>query len=1772
MSASTASPIAIVGVGCRFPGGVDSSTGLWNLLVDRRHTAGPVPADRWDATALAAYSNPEDAQRAGHGCFLDGDMWAWDPEALSVAPAEQRWVDPQFRLLMEVAWEAVEHAGIPIDRIRGSRTGVYMGTYAPDNLFREARPVQDAPNSPYLFGNFTAGAAGRVAFALDLRGPVMVISTHCSSGLVALDSACGALTLEECDTALAGGVLLMLSPETQHYEAPLLLSSRGACHAFDARADGYVRGEGAGVLVLKRLADARRHGDRVLAVIRGSAVNNDGQASRLTAPSTRMQQELFSRAVANAGVDAGQVGLVEAHGPGTAVGDPVEYASINAVYGQGRGRCALGSIKTNIGHSEPVSGIAGVIKAVECLSRGMIPPNLHFQRWNPSIGREEGSRLFVPTDPIEWPVPDGPRLAAVCSYGVTGTNAHVVLESAPSVPRRHIAVHPERNGRRPLRVFAVSGNSPRSLELAAARLATWAETDGRHTDMADVAHTLLLRRSHADHRLCVLARNHHELAARARCFADHTESEGLVSDVVTLPPDHAGPVFVFTGQGSQRPGMCQGLLAGEPAFRSVIAEIEPLIAAEAGFSVREMLTHPSRLVGVDRIQPTLFAVQVALAALWRSWGIEPAAVIGQSLGEVAASVVAGGLSMADGTKVICRRSRLLATISGGAMASVLLDAKAVWATIEAAGADGVSLAVLTSPASTVISGDAGQIAGLVADWAAAGVVAKMIDVDVASHSPQVDPVIDRLRAALVDIPPTEPEIPFYSTVSEDPCRPGAMDHDYWVRNQRDPVRFHVAVSAALARGHRLFLECTPHPLAVRPVVDTAHQAGVRDVVAVGTLRQGINDQEAFLGHLGAVYCAGYDRIDWGRHYRDGRLVDAPGTAWNRTRHGGEDQPYRLVAPGLVGAHQHPLLGGHVLDPATPDRHLWQTPISPARLPWLDDHRVADVPVLPGAGVVEMLLAAATQVFGTDQVSATDVQIRSPLVLAPEPLVTTSLSRGEGGMSVEILSWTAEGVTVHATGTVHVLDREHDDDRIEPATTGWHDSPPDDLYRHFRERHNIYHGPAFAGVERIQIHPDRDEALSRVRIPDSARVSAWMMPLHPVLTDQLVHTVVAVWLAHHVTAPGPVVVTGFEEVRVYGPTAHTRLAHVRLHQADDSSCTASGRLATADGTVVAEVRGLRLTNITPPAERFTSRLSHLRWVPEPVQRAEHTTGTGTWVMVAHQDADWPSQLSAELAKRTDGCRLLQAGDFARLAESVPTSCAGVVLALGGRPDGTAPVTAARAEVARAVTVIRALTDLPTPPRLWLVWRTDGPAPLITAGLRGLVRTIAYEHPELAASSIESTVDTLPQVLVDELLDVGQPITEIALHDTGRHVARVRTGAGTDTAVPATAMSSIRPGASYLVTGGLGGLGLLTVHWLARRGAGRVVINGRTGAPPEVQAQLETLRADGTEITVIIGDIAVPSLAARAVLACTTGGRELCGVLHAAGVVQDATVATLTPELLERVWRGKAHGAWTLHQATIDHALDFFVVYSSMASLVGSPGQSAYATANAFLDGLVRWRLSQELPATGIHWGAWSDVGRGQHLAQRGFATITPADGIDALERILAAGYHQIAYSPLDLDHWIAPYPALRESTLLSCMLTEAQTSVLESSVLDELLSIGNDAARRQVLETLIIDTVRDLLGGTTRHIGPHTSMVLLGLDSLGAVQLQQHLQHSLGIDIKPGVIWVKPDAAGLAAWLLGRLGLSAGPPSDIAPGQAPPSPPAPALTRDTSRPHIAHAQP
>ena len=872
-------PIAVTGAACRLPGGIDSADALWELLRSGGDAVVEAPAGRWDAGELSALEAQASTRTPRWvGGFLDGDVGSFDAEFFGISHDEAELIDPQHRLLLEVAWQACEHAGLPIASLAGSNTGVFAGMCNPD--YAAYSPWLARGGGPYLMtGNQFGTSAGRVSHMLGLRGPSMALDTSCSSGLVAAHLACQSLQVGESDMALAGAVNLLFSARVfASYNELGVLSPSGQCRTFDHEADGYVRAEGAVVLVLKRLDDAQRDGDRILAVIRGTAVAHEGKTSRFTLPSSQAQQDVFRAALQRANVEPAAVGMVEAHGTGTRAGDLVELTSLTSVYGAGAGRCALGSVKSNVGHTESAAGMVGLLKAVLAVDHGLVPASLHFSRLPAEIAPAVG-RLFVPTDATDWPLPEEPRIAAVCSYGVGGTNAHAIVEQPPArVTERLAAADPDRR-----RTFLLSARSPDAVESAAARLAGWLAGPGASVSLDDVAHTLALRRSHGEERLAVLATSREDLIGALHAHANGEARPEVIGDYVR-DTNAAGPVWIFSGHGSQWPGMGSDLIEHDPAVAGIVELIDGLVRAEAGFSPRELLLTATPVTRVDQVQPLIFTMQLALATALRARGVRPAAVVGHSMGEVAAAVVAGGLNLADGVKVICRRSRICvaqAEAGVGAMGTVELSAADVRAEID--GLPDVSVAVFAAPRSTVVGGAASTVRALVETWNARGVAARMVAVDFASHCALTVPLAVELEGLLDDLAPMRPSVPFYSTVLADARAVPAFDAAYWGANMRRPVRALDVTQALAEDGYRLFQEIAPHPVAKYPVTITLEHLGIADPWVRPTLRNGQDGPAALDLAIAALHCAGHP-VDWSERCAPGRLADVPPTAWNGQHH------------------------------------------------------------------------------------------------------------------------------------------------------------------------------------------------------------------------------------------------------------------------------------------------------------------------------------------------------------------------------------------------------------------------------------------------------------------------------------------------------------------------------------------------------------------------------------------------------------------------------------------------------------------------------------------------------------------------------------------------------------------------------------------------------------------------------------------------------------------------------------------------------------------------
>ncbi|MGH3822393.1 MAG: type I polyketide synthase, partial [Pseudonocardiaceae bacterium] len=960
-------PIAVVGIGCRFPGAVSGPAEFWRLLDEGRDGIVETPAARWDADV---YDGSDPTLPGTIASRLGGFLTQWAPdefdaEFFGISPREAETMDPQQRLLLETAVEALAHAGIAPDGLRSSRTGVFVGITTHDYLLAWTRqnPIQGI-DAYTTTGNAANFAAGRISYLLGLTGPSLAVDTACSSSLVALHLAAQALRTGDADTALAAGVNLMLTPDASlSFSRWGMLSPQGRCKTFDADADGFVRGEGCGVVVLKRLADAVRDGDRLLAVLRGTAVNQDGPSSGLTVPSGLAQETVIRTALHRAGLSPDDVDYIEAHGAATALGDPIELEALGAVFGAQRERpLVVGSVKTNLGHLEAAAGIAGFIKTVLALAHGRIPPHLSFRELTPRISAR-AARVAIPTDGLAWPCVDRPARAGVSSFGASGTNAHVILEAPPP----HV-------------------------------------TAGRSS------------------------------------------------------------VWVFSGQGSQWPGMGQRLLAEEPAFAAAVTELDPICVAEAGFSLQEVITAGEEVSGIDRVQPVLFGMQVALAALWRSRGVQPAAVIGHSMGEVAAAVVAEALTPADGMRVIARRSRLLRTIAGnGAMAVLehLVDLP-----------DGIEVASYSAPHQVVVSGDARQVENLVDALTAQDVFARLVKVDVASHSPQVDPLLPELAAALAEIRPKEPRVRFHSTVydksTDKPTEhhKPAFDAAYWVQNLRCPVHFSQAVSAALAEGHRVFTEISPHPLLANAVLDTAADT---PVAVVPTLRR---DTHAFEPAL---------------------AFELPAPKWRR-------KSYWLKTGAASRTGTHLLLG--VAVPLPSGGHAFHGDVGTRALPWLADHQVQGRPVLPAAAYVEMALAATAQACGvpTEAVQLRELALEALLPLAETTPVTTLLTTVDDSATIEVFTTTAPNEWIrHATVRADVSATPDNKPHPLPEAKDA-DRPVDlaELYAHLRSG-GQQHGPAFMAVKSARVTSE-GTVVGSVQLPGDVAIEARTLRVHPVLLD------------------------------------------------------------------------------------------------------------------------------------------------------------------------------------------------------------------------------------------------------------------------------------------------------------------------------------------------------------------------------------------------------------------------------------------------------------------------------------------------------------------------------------------------------------------------------------------------------------------------------------------------------------------------------------------------
>ncbi|WP_308015680.1 SDR family NAD(P)-dependent oxidoreductase, partial [Streptomyces huiliensis] len=1129
------------------------------------------------------------------GGFIDGAD-GFDPAFFGISPREAVAMDPQQRLLLEAAWEAVERAGVDPRRLRGERVGVYAGL-----MYHEyGNRGIDVPEAVAGFlGSGTSGsvASGRIAYTFGFEGPAVTVDTACSSSLVALHLAAQALRRGDCTLALAGGVTVMVTPNTfVEFSRQRGLAPDGRCKSFAAGADGTAWGEGVAMLLVERLSDARRNGHPVLAVLRGSAVNQDGASSALAAPNGPAQQRVIRRALEDAGLTAADVDAVEAHGTGTKLGDPIEAQALLATYGRGRPADRplwLGSLKSNIGHTQAAAGAAGVIKTVMALRHGVLPQTLHAEERTPHVDWSSGAVELL-TERRDWPETGRPRRAAVSSFGVSGTNAHVILEQAPeeepAVDGGGVGVLP----------WVVTGRTPDALRAQAARLAEAVED----ADPARVGWSLASGRSAFEHRAVVIGDGRQELLAGTRGLATGQPAPGVVSGVASGEDD--GPVFVFPGQGSQWAGMAVPLLGSSEVFAGRIADCERALAPFVDWSLTDVLRQEPGAPGLDRVdvvQPVLWAVMVSLAALWRSVGVEPVAVVGHSQGEIAAACVAGGLSLEDGARVVALRSRALLEIAGeGGMVSLALPADQAE---ELAGRwDGrISVAALNGPRSTVVCGDAGALDELLAHCDAEEVRARRVPVDYASHSVHVERIRERIREELAGISPRSGAVPFHSTLTGSVLDTAGLDADYWYRNLRNTVRFRSVIDDLLTAGHGAFVECSAHPVLTVGIEESAQDADVPAVV-VGSLRRDEGDWRRFLTSLAEAYTQGLP-VDWTTAFPTGarHRVDLPTYAFQRDRYWleGDAATGDVTAVGLR-ATGHPLLGAAV-PVAGGDGLLLTGRLSLDTHPWLADHTVWGTTLVPGAALAELAIQAADL---TGHGTLEELTLQAPLVLPERGGVHVQLSAGtadEDGRRPLALHSRPEDAAPDAPWTAHATGFLAPDTTPAPPwdlaawpPPGATPVPVDTLYEHLADD-GLGYGPVFQGLHALW---ERGEDLyAEIRLPREQQAEAAKFALHPALLDAALH---------------PAAARSTGDVRLpfawTGVTVHaTGATDLRVHLAPAGDGGLTLRAADGSGAPVATVASLVSRSVTRDqlesarTARHHDSLFHVEWNESPLNNGE-----------------------------------------------------------------------------------------------------------------------------------------------------------------------------------------------------------------------------------------------------------------------------------------------------------------------------------------------------------------------------------------------------------------------------------------------------------------------------------------------------------------------------------------------------------------------------------------
>lgn len=1798
-------PIAIVGMSCRFPG-ADSIEEFWDLMKEGKSGISDV-SERWD---LSTFYNP-DLSCPGTICSKKGgfikNVETFDAKFFRMSPREAAQLDPRQRIMLELSWEALEDAGIPPLELKGSKTGVYIASLTQDFqelLFTDLKRVDGYS----AVGVADSIVANRISYTLNLNGPSLVIDTACSGSLAAIKLAIQNLRNSDSPLAIVGGIMLNLLPDTSVFFTKAgALSVNGRCKTFDDEADGIVRSDGAGVIVLKRLTDAIKDKNVIHALIRGGDINNDGKTKGIMQPSQRAQEILLKDAYYDSDISPLQAQYIEAHGTGTKVGDPIEMNALANVIGEGRSkdnRCMLGSVKANVGHMEAAAGLGGIIKVILAIRHRQIPKVIHFEKLNSAANTEE-RHIYVQKDLGPWPNDNKPLIAGISSFGFGGTNAHIVIQE-PMKKKPVFFDHSPKNkkvnkARPPFHFFTLSARSNGALKHLAEAMLKQLKSD--NTTLDDICYSLNRKRSHLENRMAIAISNKKELIKILSKLIDEQDYPHAFQNNLDSS-DNAKLAMVFSGQGSHWAGMGNSLFKSYAVFREQMQECDSIVRDIAGFSVIDKIFQSDELSDLDATDITqlaIFAIQISLASLWESMGVISDVVIGHSLGEVSAAYVAGALSLKDAATIVYHRSQLMKTTEGqGDTLAVGIASDEIHAYLKEF-EDKISIAGSNSPASCVLSGDCTAITEIQQVFKRNGIFCRLLEgVNIAFHSHQMEPLKEKLINFLTDIKPRQSKIPVYSTVTGKMIDTTTQDAEYWGDNLRRPFLFPEAFAAMLDDNVNLFLEVSPHPVLEIPMQQCLEHFNHLGTV-LSTLRKKCNENRYVTDSLCKLYTHGYEP-DWTKLTPVGKLIALPKYPWQRERYWYD----QLNVPGKalnskialneievdgIQSESHPLLGSLFTPALNKNCAYWQHTMNANNPFFIKDHKVLGSVITPGTAFLEMAIAAAKEFFGKESVQLSDVLFRQAMPLRDDRArdIQVSFDRKEDQSakfnisSREQSNHTDTVWTVHAEGTVGIVTTEPQD-KMQFADVEKHFAITINAEEHYEimKEFGLDYGDCFQAVERLSIFPE--ELLGYLKVPDSMGEET-RFTLNPILMDAAFQSVIQLILhlkGNKDELDGIYLPAGVEHIRSYAKTAKAVWCLVTLisvpDQNEDNSYSVNIRLTNDIGESIAEGYGFKfkrvdeisdiskvdifdmfatpqwqeIEDIKAEAEKLSTDVLHVIFADRE--------GVADELEQTFEKINWPCVKVLPGNKSNFVEKILQLdpenkNDLQKLVETLAQKAAGSGLTscnyiyMWGINKSFAGVvnkelfTRFHSQVAIPLLyLVKALASQNSEinHKLWVITceglQVSGAEDInLAASLLGMGNVIFNEHVDLWGGWIDidaqkSTMKT--KRIIQYLNDGMQNEKHLAIRND--HVFAQRL-------VRQSFKRSVsglrfRPNATYVVTGGFGGLGSLVAKWMVENGAAHVLIIGRSAVPPRTEwnnadqfsaaikrniKTIQELESLGASVHTIIADISDQETIFTSLRHFEAENwPDIMGVIHTAGILRDRLIMNMEPEDILHVTLPKILGAWNLHEFFQNRKLDIFHMFSSVSSIAGMIGQANYAMGNAFMDSLAHYRNQHDLVGCSINWGPWAEVGMavtaklGEQHSSQGIQALEIHEGIQALSIITEQKPIQTTAAWVQWDRLKEIYP-IGKSKFLSQI--EDRYSLVETNVDPDTDFFYNfilmeEEERQDFVTSKARSIIAQIMGFDTDQIEMDVDLNNLGLDSIAAVQIRATIKKQFGINI------------------------------------------------------------